>query len=60
MVDRVSQIRKTTTYLTEKLGREPTEDELAEEMNIPVSKISHLIAVSKKPASRRRFLAHCY
>lgn len=51
MVDRVSQIRKTTTYLTEKLGREPTEDELAEEMNIPVSKISHLIAVSKKPAS---------
>ncbi len=27
MVDRVSQIRKTTAYLTEKLGREPTEDE---------------------------------
>jgi RNA polymerase primary sigma factor len=26
MVDRVSQIRKTTTILTEKLGREPTED----------------------------------
>ena len=40
MVDRVSQIRKTTTILTEKLGREPTEDELAEEMKIPVSKIS--------------------
>ena len=51
MVDRVSQIRKTTAYLTEKLGREPSEDELAEEMKIPVSKISHLIAVSKKPAS---------
>ena len=34
-----------------KTGREPTEDELAEEMKIPVSKISHLPTVSKKPAS---------
>ena len=51
MVDRVNQIRKASAYLSEKLGRDPTEDELAEEMNIPVAKISHLIAVSKKPAS---------
>ena len=51
MVDRVNQIRKSKSYLSEKLGREPTEDELAEEMKIPVSKISHLLTVSKKPAS---------
>lgn len=51
MVDRVTQIRKTTLYLTEKLGREPTDDEIAEEMKIPVSRITHLKSVSKKPSS---------
>ena len=51
MVDRVSQIRRKSAELTEQLGREPTNDELAEEMNIPVSRISHLKSVSKKPAS---------
>jgi len=51
MVDRVTQIRKTTLYLTEKLGHEPTDDEIAEEMKIPVSRITHLKSVSKKPSS---------
>ena len=51
MVDRVTQIRKTTLYLTEKLGREPTDDEIAEEMKVPVSRITHLKSVSKKPSS---------
>jgi RNA polymerase primary sigma factor len=51
MVDRVTQIRRTTAILSEKLGREPTDDELAEEMNIPVARITHLKSVSKKPAS---------
>ena len=51
MVDRVNQIRRCISILSEKLGRDPTDDELAEEMNLPVSKISHLMAVSKKPSS---------
>ncbi len=51
MVDRVTQIRRTTQQLSEKLGREPSDEELAEEMKIPVSRITHLKSVSKKPAS---------
>ena len=51
MVDRVTQIRRTTQQLSEKLGREPTDEELAEEMKIPVARITHLKSVSKKPAS---------
>ena len=51
MVDRVTQIRRTTQQLSENLGREPTDDELAEEMKIPVARITHLKSVSKKPAS---------
>ena len=51
MVDRVTQIRRITQQLSEKLGREPSDEELAEEMKIPVSRITHLKSVSKKPAS---------
>ena len=51
MVDRVTQMRRTAAVLSEKLGREPTDEELAAEMNLPVSRISHLKSVSKKPAS---------
>ena len=40
MVDRVTQIRRTTSELGEKLGREPTDEELAEEMKIPISRVA--------------------
>ena len=51
MVDRVTQIRRTTALLAERLGRDPTDDELASEMNLPVARITHLKSVSQKPAS---------
>jgi len=51
MVDRVTQMRRTAAGLSEKLGREPSDEELAAEMNLPVSRISHLKSVSKRPAS---------
>ena len=51
MVDRVTQIRRTTALLAERLGRDPTDDELASEMNLPVARVTHLKSVSQKPAS---------
>jgi RNA polymerase primary sigma factor len=51
MVDRVMQMRRTSAELEERLGREPTDEELASEMNLPVSRVSHLKSVSKKPTS---------
>jgi RNA polymerase primary sigma factor len=51
MVDRVTQIRRTTAILSERMGREPTDDELASEMNLPVNRITLLKSVSQKPAS---------
>lgn len=51
MVDRVTQIRRTTSILNERLGREPTDEELADEMNLPVNRITLLKSVSQKPAS---------
>ncbi|MBN38567.1 MAG: RNA polymerase subunit sigma [Opitutae bacterium] len=51
MVDRVTQIRRTSSELAERLGRDPSDDELAAEMNLPVSRITLLKSVSRKPAS---------
>ena len=51
MVDRVTQMRRTSAELGERLGRDPTDDELASEMNLPISRVAHLKSVSKKPTS---------
>ncbi len=51
MVDRVTLIRRTAAKLSESLGREPTNEELAETLNLPASRVAHLRNVSTKPAS---------
>ena len=51
MVDRVTQMRRISSELAEKLGRDATDEELASEMNLPVARVNHLKSVSKKPAS---------
>jgi len=51
LVDKISKMRKTATALTEELGREPTDDEIAEEMHMPVNKVAHLKSVSVRPTS---------
>jgi len=51
LVDKISRMRKATTFLQEELGREPTNDELAGVLEIPVNKIAHLKTVSARPSS---------
>lgn len=51
LVDKISKMRKMAMALTEELGREPTDEELAEELHMPVNKVSHLKTVSVRPAS---------
>lgn len=51
VVDKLSRIRKVATQLTDVLGREPTDDELSEEMGIPRHKISQLKTISLRPSS---------
>jgi RNA polymerase primary sigma factor len=50
-VARISQIRKMTRALTEKFGRDPTDEELAAELQMPLAKLAHLRSVSVHPAS---------
>jgi RNA polymerase primary sigma factor len=51
MVDRIRQLYKTSHELEQKLGREPTIEELAEAINAPVSKVDWMLQVSWLPLS---------
>ncbi|MEM9160187.1 MAG: sigma-70 family RNA polymerase sigma factor [Verrucomicrobiota bacterium] len=51
LVDKISRMRKVAMQLTEELGREPTDDELAHVLEMPVNKVSHLKTVSVRPTS---------
>jgi RNA polymerase primary sigma factor len=51
LVDKISKMRRMAMKLTEQLGREPSDEELAIELQIPTSKVAHLKSVSVRPAS---------
>jgi RNA polymerase primary sigma factor len=51
LVDKIAKMRRTALALSEELGREPTDEELAMELQIPTSKVAHLKSVSVRPTS---------
>jgi len=51
LVDKIARLRKTAVQMQETLGREPTNEELAETLGLPVRKIAHLKSVSVRPTS---------
>lgn len=51
MVDKIAKMRRVAMQMSEELGREPTDHELADEIGLSVSKVSQLKTVSIRPAS---------
>jgi RNA polymerase primary sigma factor len=51
LVDKISKMRRTATKLQEELGREPTDDELGEEMGITASRVTQMRMAAIRPAS---------
>jgi RNA polymerase primary sigma factor len=51
LVDKISKMRRTAMRLQEELGREPTDDELAEELGIAASRVSQMRTAAIRPAS---------
>jgi len=51
MVDRIRLLYRTTHEMEQKLGRSPTTDELAEQMDVPASKVDWMMRVSWLPLS---------
>lgn len=51
LVDKISKMRRTAMRLQEEFGREPTDDELGEELGITASRVSQLRTAAIRPAS---------
>jgi RNA polymerase primary sigma factor len=51
LVDKIARMRRVAMELEEILGRMPTDEEIAYEMEMSVNKIAHLKSVSVRPAS---------
>jgi RNA polymerase primary sigma factor len=51
LVDKIGKIRRVAAQMTEELGREPSNEELAEELGLAPEKVAHLKNVAVRPAS---------
>ncbi len=51
LVDKISKMRRIAMQLQEELGREPTDEELAEELGIPTSRVTQMRLAAIRPAS---------
>lgn len=51
MYEQINQLARAVRKLVQELGREPTTEEIAEEMGIPPSKVEQIIRVSQRPLS---------
>jgi RNA polymerase primary sigma factor len=51
MVDKIARMRRIASMLTEALGREPSDDELATELGLPRQKVAMLKQAALRPTS---------
>lgn len=51
LVDKISKMRRVSLQMSEELGREPSDEELAEEIGLSPAKVSQLKTVAVRPAS---------
>jgi RNA polymerase primary sigma factor len=51
MIETINKLVRTSRAMVQELGREPTNDELAERMELPVHKIRRVMRVAQEPVS---------
>ena len=51
MVESVNQLLRMTSLLVRRLGREPSPEELAEQMEVPLDKVQNVLKIVKEPIS---------
>ena len=51
MIEAINKVIRTSRALLQEYGREPTSKEVAEKMDIPVSKVRKILKVAQKPIS---------
>ena len=51
MIETINKLIRTSRQLIQELGREPTNEELAERMEMPVSKVRKVLRIAQEPIS---------
>lgn len=51
MVETINKLIRVSRQLLQELGREPTPEEIAEEMKMPVEKVREILKISQEPVS---------
>jgi RNA polymerase primary sigma factor len=51
MIETINKLSRVSRYLVQELGREPTPDEIAEKMGLPVEKIRRVFKIAQQPIS---------
>lgn len=51
MVETINKLIRVSRQLLQELGREPTPDEIAEAMNMPVERVREILKISQEPVS---------
>jgi RNA polymerase primary sigma factor len=51
LVDKISRMKRIMHKMSEALGRDPTDQEVAERLQMPVAKVTQLRSISVRPAS---------
>ena len=51
MIETINKLIRTSRYLVQELGREPTPEEIAERMDYPLEKVRRVLKIAKEPIS---------
>ncbi|MEE2960601.1 MAG: RNA polymerase sigma factor RpoD [Myxococcota bacterium] len=51
MIENINKLVRTTRYLVQDMGREPTPEEIAEKMALPLDKVERVLRIAKEPIS---------
>ena len=51
MIETINKLIRTSRYLVQELGRDPTPEEIAERMDYPIEKVKKVLKIAKEPIS---------
>ena len=51
MIETINKLIRTSRYLVQEIGREPTPEEIADRMEIPLDKVRKVLKIAKEPIS---------
>ena len=51
MIETINKLIRTSRYLVQELGREPTPEEIAQKMEIPLDKVRRVLKIAREPIS---------